>query len=185
MRHWNVKAGSKVAVAGLSGLGHMAVKLARAMGAEVTVLTTSEEKREDARQLGAGVVIVSDDKEAMRRHELSFDLILITIPDPFDVTPYVSLLKRDGTLVTVGLLGPYKKLILNMEVAMHRRSLSGSLMGGIREAQEVLDFCAGHNILPEVEIIPIQDVNNAFERMQREEVRFRYVIDMQSLKNES
>lgn len=184
LRHWGVKAGSKVAVAGLGGLGHMAVKLARAMGAAVTVLTTSAEKREDAQQLGAEAVIAPADQEAMSRHTSSFDLVLVTIPDPFDVTPYVNLLKRDGALVTVGLLGPYKKPINNQEVAMHRRSITGSIIGGIQETQEVLDFCAAHGILPEVEIIPIQDINNAFERMQREEVRFRYIIDMQSLKNE-
>ncbi len=121
----------------------------------------------------------------MSKHELTFDLILVTIPDPFNVMSYVDLLKRDGALVTVGLLGPYEGPVNNMKVAFYRRSLSGSLIGGIRETQEVLDFCAEHNILPEVEIIPIQDINNAFERMQKEEVRYRYVIDMQSLKNES
>ncbi len=162
----------------------MAVRLAKAMGAQVTVITTSAEKRQDAERLGAKEVIVSEDKDAMTRHELAFDLILVTVPDPFDVTPYISLLRRDGSLVTVGLLGPYKKPLNNMEVAMHRRSITGSLIGGIKETQEVLDFCAQHSILPEVEIIPIQDINHAFERMQKEEVRYRYVIDMQSLKNE-
>ena len=184
LRHWNVKAGTKVAVAGLGGLGHMAVQLAKAMGAEVAVLTTDEAKKAPAEALGAHEVILSTDKKALKAHELSFDLLLVTIPDSFDVNPYISLLKRDGALVTVGLLGPYKAPTNNMEVAMHRRSVAGSIIGSIRETQEVLDFCADHSILPAVEIIPIQDINKAFDRMLDEEVRFRYVIDMQSLKDE-
>ena len=184
LRHWGVKEGMNVGVAGLGGLGHMAVMLAKAMGAQVTVLTTKEEKRDAAEELGAHQVILSDDKEAMTQHELTLDLILITIPDKFDVNPYVSLLKRDGTLVTVGLLGPYKSPANNMELAMHRRSMAGSVIGGIQETQDVLDFCAQHSILPEIELIPIQDINKAYERMLDEEVRFRYVIDMQSLKDE-
>lgn len=185
LKHWQVKAGDKVGVAGLGGLGHMAVQLAKAMGAEVTVLTTKEEKRLDAERLGAHQVIISDDKKAMTANELTLDLILVTIPDKFDVNPYVTLLKRDGSLVTVGLLGPYQGPTNNMEIAMHRRSLSGSLIGSIAETQEVLDFCAEHSIAPEIEIIPIQDVNKAYDRMMKEEVRYRFVIDMQSLKNEA
>ncbi|OLY91163.1 uncharacterized zinc-type alcohol dehydrogenase-like protein [Cnuella takakiae] len=185
LRHWKVGAGSKVAIVGLGGLGHMGVQLAKAMGADVTVVTTNKEKEGAAKALGATKILLSEDKDAMKASEAAFDFILITIPDPFDVNPYVSLLKRDGVIVTVGLLGPYKKPLVNMEVAMHRRSLSGSLIGGIAETQEVLDFCAEHNILPEVEIIPIQDINKAFKQMQEGEVRFRYVIDMQSLKEEN
>ncbi|RPD45096.1 NAD(P)-dependent alcohol dehydrogenase [Paracnuella aquatica] len=184
LRHWKVGAGSKVAIVGLGGLGHMGVQLAKAMEASVTVITTSKEKESEAKALGAHNILLSEDKDAMTAAEASFDLILITIPDPFDVNPYVSLLKRDGTIVTVGLLGPYKKPVVNMEVAMKRRSLSASLIGGIAETQEVLDFCAEHNIMPEVEMIPIQDINKAFKKMQEGEVRFRYVIDMQSLKEE-
>ncbi|GAB3900340.1 NAD(P)-dependent alcohol dehydrogenase [Spirosoma agri] len=184
LRHWQVKAGDKVAIAGLGGLGHMAVMLAKAMGAEVTVLTTSKEKQADAEKLGAHHVIISDDKDAMTQNEKTLDMILVTIPDKFDVNPYISLLKRDGNLVTVGLLGPYKSPVNNMEVAFQRRSMSGSLIGSIKETQEVLDFCAEHSILPEVEIIPIQDINKAYKRMLDEEVRFRFVIDMQSLKDE-
>ncbi|WP_132055584.1 NAD(P)-dependent alcohol dehydrogenase [Pseudocnuella soli] len=185
LRHWKVGAGSKVAIVGLGGLGHMGVQLAKAMEASVTVITTSKEKESEAKALGAHNILLSEDKDAMTAAEASFDLILVTIPDPFDVNPYVSLLKRDGTIVTVGLLGPYKKPVVNMEVAMKRRSLSASLIGGIAETQEVLDFCAEHNIMPEVEMIPIQDINKAFKKMQEGEVRFRYVIDMQSLKEEA
>ena len=184
MKHWNVKQGDKVGIVGLGGLGHMAVKLAKAMGAEVTVITSSKEKKEPAEQLGADHVLFENDEDAMTKAELSLDFILVTIPDPFDINPYINLLKRDGTLVTVGLLGPYKKPTINMNVAMHRRNISGSLIGGIQETQEVLDFCAQHSILPDVEFIPIQKINDAFDKMQEGEVRFRYVIDMQSLKDE-
>ena len=185
LKHWNVKAGDKVGVAGLGGLGHMAVRLAKAMGAEVTVLTTSKDKQAAAENLGADEVILSDDEKTMKARELSLDFILITIPDAFDVNPYVSLLKRNGSLVTVGLLGPYKSTLDNMEVAMHRRSVSGSIIGSIKETQEVLDFCAEHNILPDTEIIAIQDVNKAYGRIMDEDIRFRFVIDMQSLKDEN
>jgi len=118
----------------------------------------------------------------MKAHELKFDFIIITIPDAFDVNDYVTLVKRDGVLTTVGLLGPYESAINNQEVAMHRRTISGSIIGSIAETQEVLDFCVKHNILPEVEMIPMQDINKAFDKMMDEEVRFRYVIDMASLK---
>ncbi len=184
LKHWGVKEGDKVGIVGLGGLGHMAVMIAKAMGAEVTVLTTKEEKRAAAEELGAHKVILSDDKEVMTQNELTLDLILITIPDKFDMNPYVSLLKRDGHLVTVGLIGPYKSPTDNMEIAFHRRSMSGSLIGSIQETQEVLDFCAEHSILPQVEMIPIQDVNKAYKQILDEEVRFRFVIDMQSLKDE-
>ncbi len=184
LKHWGVKAGSKVGVVGLGGLGHMAVMLAKAMGAEVTVLTTKEEKRADAEKLGAHKVIISEDEDAMSANELTLDFILITIPDKFKLNPYITLLKRDGSLVTVGLLGPYGDPLNNQEVAFHRRSVSGSLIGSIAETQEVLDFCAEHGILPEVEMIAIQDINDAYDKMMDEEVRFRHVIDMQSLKDE-
>jgi len=184
MKHWNVKQGDKVGIVGVGGLGHMAVKLAKALGAEVTAITTLKEKQEAAKALGAHQVLLSKDEDAIKKAELSFDFILVTIPDPFDINEYIDLLKRDGTLVTVGLLGPYKKPTVNMNVAMHRRNISGSLIGGIQETQEVLDFCAEHNILPDVEMIPIQEINDAFDKMQKGDVRFRYVIDMQSLKDE-
>ena len=182
LKHWNIGEGHKVAVVGLGGLGHMAVQIAKARGAEVTVITTTEDKRNAAIEMGATEVLLSEEEEAMKAHELAFHFILITIPDPFDINPYVSLLKRDGVLVTVGMLGNYKKGTDNNELAFHRRTVSGSLIGSIRETQEVLDFCAEHQLAPYVEMIRMEEINDAFDRMQKEEVRFRYVIDMQSLK---
>ena len=182
MKHWKVGPGQRVAVVGIGGLGHMAVQIARALGATVTAVTRTTEKQAEAEKLGAHDVLISTDSKAMEAHEMKFDFIIITIPDAFEVNDYVKLLKRDGVITTVGLLGPYKDPLNNMEMAMHRRSISGSIIGGIAETQEVLEFCAEHNILPEVEIIKIQDINEAFEKMKDEEVRFRYVIDMASLK---
>ena len=184
LKHWNVGPGQSVAIVGIGGLGHMGVQLARAMGATVTAITRDKEKQAEAEKLGAHEVLISSDAAAMKAHELKFDFILITIPDAFDINDYVPLAKRDGVLTTVGLLGPYKSALNNQEVAFHRRSISGSLIGSIAETQEVLDFCAAHNIQPEVEMIPMQDINKAFDKMVDEEVRFRYVIDMASLKAE-
>ena len=185
LRHWNVKPGDKVGIAGIGGLGHMAVRLAKAMGANVTAITTNEDKQEAALELGAHDVILSTDIKAMTQHERTFDFILCTIPDEFDLNPYVSLLKHDGAVVTVGLLAPYKSALNNMEVAFQRRTVSGSVIGSIQETQEVLDFCAEHSIAPDVELIPMQDINDAYSRLMKEDVRFRFVIDMQSLKNEN
>lgn len=185
LKYWNVGPGTSVAVVGIGGLGHMAVQLARALGATVTAVTRDKEKRAAAEQLGAHEVLISSDSAAMKAHELKFDFILITIPDAFDVNDYVTLAKRNGVITTVGLLGPYKAPLNNMEVAMHRRSVAGSVIGSIAETQEVLDFCAEHNIAPEVQVIPMQDINKAFDKMLDEEVRFRYVIDMASLKQEA
>lgn len=185
LKHWNTKPGDKVAVVGLGGLGHMAVQLAKAMGAEVTVITHTEDKWTYAKQLGAYDIIISTDKKAMTAHERTFDLVLNTIPDAYDVNPYIQLVRRDGAFVAVGVLAPFKSATDNMEVAFQRRTVSGSLIGGIAETQEVLDFCAEHNILPEVEMIAMQDVNKAFDRMLKEDVRFRFVIDMQTLKDEN
>jgi uncharacterized zinc-type alcohol dehydrogenase-like protein len=184
LKHWKVGAGQSVGVVGIGGLGHMAVQIARAMGATVTAITRDKKKQDAAEQLGAHEVLISTDADAMKAHELKFDFILITIPDAFDVNDYVKLAKRNGVITTVGLLGPYKLPINNMEVAMHRRSVSGSIIGSIAETQEVLDFCAEHHIAPEVQMIKMQDINDAYKNMQDEEVRFRYVIDMQSLKDE-
>lgn len=184
MKHWNVKEGDRVGIVGLGGLGHMAVKLAKALGANVTVITTSKEKQADAQAMGAHEVLISTDSDAMKQHEASFDFILNTIPDAYDITDYVSLLDLDGTVVAVGLLGEYKKPLNNMDMAMYRRSVAGSIIGGIAETQEVLDFCAKHKILPEVQMISMQEINKAFDDLMDKEVRYRHVIDMQSLKEE-
>jgi uncharacterized zinc-type alcohol dehydrogenase-like protein len=185
LKHWNVGPGQSVAIVGIGGLGHMAVQIARALGATVTAITRDKDKRAAAEQLGAHEVLISTDSDAMKAHELKFDFILITIPDAFDLNDYVTLAKRNGVITTVGLLGEYKAPLNNQEVLMHRRSVSASLIGSIAETQEVLDFCAEHNIAPEVEMIDMQDINKAYDKMQDEEVRFRYVIDMASLKQEA
>ncbi|WP_428331652.1 NAD(P)-dependent alcohol dehydrogenase [Mucilaginibacter sp.] len=182
LNHWGIKAGDKVAIVGIGGLGHMGVKIAKAMGAEVTAVTTKEEKRGPALQLGADHVIVSENEEEMKQYAKYFNFILVTIPDPFDITPYINLIHRRGNLVTVGLLAPYKAPLNNMELASQARSVGGSLIGGIAETQEVLDFCAEHNILPDVEMINIEDINEAYQKMKDEDVRFRYVIDLKSIK---
>lgn len=181
MKHFGVRAGHKVGVVGIGGLGHMAVKIAKAMGADVTAITTKEEKRDLALELGADNVLVSENKEEMNAYEMKLDFIIVTIPYPFDVNPYICLLNARGSLVTVGLLGPYDKPIDNNEVAKFGRSVGGSLIGGIAETKEVLDFCAAHNIVPEIQLINIQDINDAFQKIKDEDVRFRYVIDMRSL----
>lgn len=182
LRHWKVKAGDKVGVVGLGGLGHMAVKLARGLGAQVTVFTTSKDKQDDARKLGADVVLETD-KDALKALERSFDFILSTVPEKHDINPFVALLKRDSTLCIVGALEPMAG-VDNSQAAFHRRSVAGSLIGGIAETQEVLDFCADKGIAPEIQIIPIQDINKAFSRVEKGDVRFRYVIDMASLRQE-
>ncbi len=183
LKHWGVGPGQSVAVVGIGGLGHLAVQLARALGATVTAVTRDKEKQAAAEQLGAHEVLISSDSAAMKKHELAFDFVLITIPDAFEVNDYVKLAKRNGVITTVGLLGPYKAPLDNQEVAFHRRSVAGSIIGSIQETQEVLDFCAEHGIAPEVEMIKMQDINDAYDKMLDQEVRFRYVIDMQSLKD--
>lgn len=181
LRHWQVKAGQRIGVVGFGGLGDVAVKLAKAMGAHVIVFTTSPKKAEDIRHLGAEDVVISTDKEAMQKYASSFDLILNTIPNKHDVNPYIQLLKRDATLVLVGALEPLEP-IDHSQVAFHRRSVAGSLIGSIAETQEVLDFCSKHEIVSDVEIIPIQQINEAYERMIKGDVKYRFVIDMASLK---
>jgi uncharacterized zinc-type alcohol dehydrogenase-like protein len=183
LRHWQVKPGQKVGVVGFGGLGDMAVKLATAMGARVVAFTTSPEKEAGIRKLGAEDVVISTDKAAMEKYASSFDFILSTIPTKHDINPYIQLLKRDATIALVGALEPLEP-INHSQVAFHRRSVAGSLIGGITETQEVLDFCSHHNIVSDVELIPIQQINEAFERMIKGDVKYRFVIDMNSLKDQ-
>jgi uncharacterized zinc-type alcohol dehydrogenase-like protein len=183
MKHWGVKAGDKVGIVGLGGLGHMAVKLAVAMGAYVTVFTTDKDKIELAKAFGAREVVMEDDKAAYKNLEMTFDFILSTVPEKHKVDPYIPLLKRNATFCACGALTEMPGYN-NMELVMHRRSLAGSLIGSIKETQEVLDFCAEHGIAPEIEVIAMQDINTAYKKVKNEDVHFRYVIDMASLKQE-
>ncbi|GAA4010378.1 NAD(P)-dependent alcohol dehydrogenase [Deinococcus rubellus] len=182
LRHWKIGSGHKVAVVGLGGLGHMGIKLARALGADVTVFTTSQSKAADALELGAHQVVISSDKDAMKAVRNSFDFILSTVPLAHDLAPYLKTLRRDGQLVIVGALEPVG--VNGMQLVSHRRSVAGSNIGGIAETQEMLDFCAEHNIVADVEMINMQDINTAYERMLRNDVKYRFVIDMASLKNQ-
>ena len=184
LRHWNVSPGQNVGIVGLGGLGHMAVKLAKAMGAHVTVFTTSGEKEADARRLGAEMVVEEKDKAAMTAQESRFDFILDTIPQKHDLNAFIKCLKRDATLAVVGALGPMEP-VDNQQVAFHRRCVAGSLIGSIKETQEVLDFCAQHQIAPDVEVIDIKTVNEAYDRVEKGEVKYRFVIDMATLKAEA
>ncbi|WP_407733158.1 NAD(P)-dependent alcohol dehydrogenase [Pseudomonas citronellolis] len=180
LRAWNVGPGSRVGVIGLGGLGHMAVKLAVAMGAEVTVLSRNANKRADALKLGATQLLVSTDAQAMVHAQASFDLLIDTVPVCHDPMPYVPLLDIDGTLAIVGQVGPMDAWT-TLPFILGRRRVAGSVIGGIRETQELLEFCAQKNILPECEMIRMQDINAAFERLERSDVHYRFVIDMASL----
>ncbi|MGB3501403.1 MAG: NAD(P)-dependent alcohol dehydrogenase [Mesorhizobium sp.] len=180
LREWNVGPGTRLAVAGLGGLGHMGVKLAHALGAEVTVITTSESKIADAKSLGADHVLISKDKDAMRKARASFDFLLNTIPVPHDMSPYLSLLDIDGTMVIVGAIGMMPGFHSGHLVGGRKR-VSGSAIGGIRQTQELLDFCAKKNVLPDCEMIAMADINHAYERMERSDVKYRFVIDMGTL----
>ena len=180
LRTWKVGPGSRVGVIGLGGLGHMAVKLAVAMGAEVTVLSRSDKKAEEARTLGANGILVSSDKSAMKAASASFDLIIDTVPVKHDVSPYSPLLDVDGTLVIVGQLGAMDEFVA-APLVMGRRRVAGSLIGGIKETQEVLDFCAEHDIHPICEIIRPDQVNDAYAVMSKGDIAHRYVMDMSSL----
>ncbi len=182
MKHWGVKAGDRVGIIGFGGLGDTAAKIARAMGAEVTVFTSTAEKCEEAARIGVKAVLESD-KQAMAALKLAFDFMLSTIPEKHDLNPYLPMLKRDRTLVVVGALEPMAG-VNNQETAFHRKSVAGSLIGSIADTQEVLDFCARHEIGPDIQVIPIQEVNEAFRNVEHGDVRFRYVIDMASLKHE-
>jgi uncharacterized zinc-type alcohol dehydrogenase-like protein len=181
LRHWNVREGQKAGVVGLGGLGHMAVKFANAFGARVVVFTTSPGKAEDAVRLGAHDVVVSKNAAEMQKHQGSFDFILDTVSAPHDLNAYLELLKRDATLTLVG--APAAPVPLGVfSLLFRRRQLGGSIIGGIRETQEMLDFCAEHGITSDVEVIPIQKVNEAHERLLKGDVRYRFVIDMASLR---
>ncbi|MGQ0694351.1 MAG: NAD(P)-dependent alcohol dehydrogenase [Nitrospiraceae bacterium] len=181
LRHWGVGRYHKLAVVGLGGLGHMAVKIAKALGTEVTVLSTSEQKRNDAERLGAADFGVTAQPQTFTRLQRRFDFVLDTISAPHDYNAYVNLLKTDGTMILVG--APDKPTLLEpFPLILHRRRIAGSVIGGIRETQEMLDFSAEHRIESDVEVIPIQQVNEAYERVLRGEVRFRFVIDLASLK---
>jgi len=180
MRHWGVTKGKKVGVVGLGGLGHMAVKFAHALGAHVVAFTTSPGKRDDAVRLGADEVVISRNADEMGKHAGSFDFILDAVSADHDINAYIQLLRRDGNLTLVG--APEKPLaVASMGLLFGRRSLSGSLIGSIAETQEMLDFCGVHNVTADVEVIPIQKVNEAYERLLRSDVKYRFSIDMASL----
>jgi uncharacterized zinc-type alcohol dehydrogenase-like protein len=181
MRHWKVGAGQKVGIVGLGGLGHMGVKFARAFGAHVVLFTTSPGKTEDAKRLGAHEVVVSKDEAQMAAHAGSFDFILDAVSATHDINTYLNLLKHDGNLVLVG--APEKPMaVAAFPLLFRRRSFSGSLIGGLPETQEMLDFCAKHNITSEIEMIKMDQINEAYERMLKSDVKYRFVIDMASLK---
>lgn len=182
LRHWRVGKGQKVGIIGLGGLGHMGVKLAHAMGAKVVMITTSPEKGNDARKLGADEILLSKDLSQMVAAKNSFDFLLNTIPVGHDIDPYMELLKRDAVMVIVGAVEPLKK-VNGVPFIFKRRQLAGSLIGGIAETQEMLDFCGKHGIVCDIEKINIQNVNEAYERTVKADVKYRFVIDMASLKS--
>ena len=183
LRHWGVTKGKKAGIVGLGGLGHMGVKFAHALGAHVVVFTTSVNKKEDALRLGADEVVISRNADEMRKQAGSFDFILDAVSADHDINAYIQLLRRDGNITLVG--APEKPLpVFSFGLLFGRRSLSGSLIGGIPETQEMLDFCGEHHITSDVEVIPIQKVNEAYERLLKSDVKYRFSIDMASLKSE-
>ncbi len=181
LHRWNVGKDSKVAVVGLGGLGHMALKLAKALGADVTLLTRSSGKNEDAFRLGADHVVLSSDPEQMAELAGRFDVIIDTVPYDHDVNPYMATLALEGVLVLVGYMGPLGTPVNAGGVVQGRRAISGSFIGGIAETQQMLDFCGKHNIVSDVELIPIQKIDAAYERLLKSDVKYRFVIDMNSL----
>lgn len=183
LHHWGITKGKKVGVVGLGGLGHMGVKIAHALGAHVVVFTTSPNKKEDALRLGADEVVVSRNSDEMQPHAGSFDFILDTVSAEHDIDAYLNLLRLDGNLTLVG-ASPTKLSVAAFSLIMGRRNLSGSLIGGIAETQEMLDFCGKHNITADVEVIPIQKINEAYDRLVKSDVKYRFSIDMASLKSE-
>ena len=182
LRHWNVKKGDKVGVIGLGGLGHMGVKFAHALGAHVVMITTSPSKSEDAKKLGADEVLISKNEKDMKKQAGSFDFLLNTIPVGHDMNPYIALLKRDATMVLVGAIEPLDP-VHGGGLIGGRKRIAGSVIGGIKETQEMLDFCGEHNIVSDIEMIDMQNINEAFERVVKSDVKYRFVIDMKSLKS--
>ena len=182
LKHWNVGEGSKVAVVGLGGLGHMAIKLAHGLGAEVTLFSRTPDKSADALKLGANALVISSDKVQMNSVKGKFDLIIDTVPYVHDINPYIATLNISGTIVLVGYLGGLEPMLNTVPMILGRKSVAGSLIGGIAETQELLDFCGQHNIVSEIEMIKMQDINEAYERMLKSDVHYRFVIDMASLK---
>ena len=180
LRHWNVGKGHKVGILGLGGLGHMAVKFAVSFGAEVTMLSTSPSKEADAKRLGAHRFALTKDPEQLKDLNKYFDFIIDTVSAPHDYNLYLNMLKTDGTMICVG-APPEPTQILGFNLIFNRRSIGGSLIGGLPETQEMLDYCAEHNITSDVEVIPISEINNAYERMLKGDVRYRFVIDMSTL----
>jgi uncharacterized zinc-type alcohol dehydrogenase-like protein len=182
LRHWQIGPHHKVGVVGLGGLGHMGLKFAKAFGAQVVLITTSPRKAQDAKRLGADEILLSTDAAAMLRHANSFDFLLNTIPVGHDLNPYAALLKLDATMVLVGAITALEPALNGFSVIANRRRVAGSAIGGMPETQEMLDFCAEHGIVSDVEVVAIQDINEVYERLLRADVRYRFVIDMESLK---
>ncbi|WP_343662544.1 NAD(P)-dependent alcohol dehydrogenase [Chryseobacterium mucoviscidosis] len=182
LRHWNVGPDSKVAVVGLGGLGHMAIKLAKGLGAEVTLFSRTPGKTEDAKNLGADHVVISTEQDQMDAVKGKFDVIIDTVPYEHDINPYMQTVALNGTLVMVGFVGEFENEAPSTRpLIFQRRSVAGSLIGGIAETQELLDFCGKHNIVSDIELIKMQDINEAYDRMLKSDVKYRFVIDMQSL----
>ena len=182
LKHWNVGPGQKVGVIGLGGLGHMGIKFAKALGAYVVMITTSPGKAQDAKKLGADEVLLSRDDAAMQAQAGSFDFLLNTVPVPHDLNPYLALLKRDRTMAIVGVLTELEPPVQGGILIMGRKAVAGSAIGGMKETQEMLDFCGAHNVVADIEVIAIQTVNEAYERLLKNDVKYRFVIDMQSLR---
>jgi len=182
LRTWGAGPGKKVGIVGLGGLGHMGVKIAHAMGAHVVLFTTSPSKIEDGKRLGADEVAISKDPEQMAKHANSFDLIVNTVAAQHDLNPFIELLRRDGTMTLVGAPEHDHPSPQVFNLIMKRRRLAGSLIGGIAETQEMLDFCGKHGITSDIEMIKMQDINTAYERMPKSDVKYRFVIDLDSLR---
>jgi uncharacterized zinc-type alcohol dehydrogenase-like protein len=185
LKHWRVAPGQKVGIIGLGGLGHMGIKFAHALGARVVMITTSAAKGADARRLGADEVLVSSDAAEMAKHARSFDFLLNTVPVGHDLNPYCALLKRDATMTLVGAITALEPALAGYSIIGARRRIAGSAIGGMPETQEMLDFCAAHDIVSDIELVNIQDINTVYTRLLNSDVRYRFVIDMASLKSAS